>query len=50
MQGVNFIFLIAILILSVVAHGSHGFVAYLLWRPYGLKGRKVSRNPLKHLI
>ena len=34
MQGVNFIFLIAILILSVVAHEvSHGFVAYLLGDP-----------------
>ena len=31
MQGINFIFSIAILILSVVAHEvSHGFVAYLL--------------------
>ena len=34
MQGINSIFSIAILILSVVAHEvSHGFVAYLLGDP-----------------
>ena len=50
MQGVNFIFSIAILILSVVAHEvSHGFVAYLLGDPTAKRAGRLSMNPLKHL-
>ena len=50
MQELNFIFLIAILILSVVAHEvSHGYVAYLLGDPTAKKAGRLSMNPLKHL-
>lgn len=50
MQGINFIFLIAILILSVVAHEvSHGYIAYLLGDPTAKKAGRLSMNPLKHL-
>ena len=50
MQGINFIFSIAILILSVVAHEvSHGFVAYLLGDNTAKRAGRLSMNPLKHL-
>ena len=50
MQGINSIFSIAILILSVVAHEvSHGFVAYLLGDPTAKRAGRLSMNPLKHL-
>ena len=50
MQGINFIFSIAILILSVVAHEvSHGYVAYLLGDPTAKRAGRLSMNPLKHL-
>lgn len=50
MQGINFIFLIAILILSVVIHEvSHGYVAYLLGDPTAKKAGRLSMNPLRHL-
>jgi len=50
MQGINFIFLIAILILSVVVHEvSHGYVAYLLGDPTAKRAGRLSMNPLKHL-
>ena len=50
MQGINFIFLIAILILSVVAHEvSHGYIAYLLGDPTAKRAGRLSMNPLKHL-
>ena len=50
MQGINFIFLIAILILSVVIHEvSHGYIAYLLGDPTAKRAGRLSMNPLKHL-
>ena len=50
MQGINSIFSIAILILSVVAHEvSHGTVAYLLGDPTAKRAGRLSMNPLKHL-
>ena len=50
MQGINFIFLIAILILSVVVHEvSHGYIAYLLGDPTAKRAGRLSMNPLKHL-
>ena len=50
MQGINFIFLIAILILSVVVHEvSHGYIAYLLGDPTAKRAGRLSMNPFKHL-
>jgi len=50
MQGINFIFLIAILILSVVVHEvSHGYIAYLLGDPTAKRAGRLSINPFKHL-
>jgi len=50
MQGINFIFIVAILILSVVAHEvSHGYIAYLLGDPTAKRAGRLSMNPLKHL-
>ena len=50
MQGINFIFLIAILILSVVVHEvSHGYTAYLLGDPTAKRAGRLSMNPFKHL-
>ena len=50
MQGINFIFSIAILILSVVVHEvSHGYIAYLLGDPTAKRAGSLSMNPLKHL-
>ena len=50
MQGINFIFSIAILILSVVVHEvSHGYIAYLMGDPTAKRAGRLSMNPLKHL-
>ena len=50
MQGINFIFSIAILILSVVVHEvSHGYIAYLLGDTTAKRAGRLSMNPLKHL-
>ena len=50
MQGINFIFSIAILILSVVAHEvSHGYIAYLMGDPTAKRAGRLSMNPFKHL-
>ena len=50
MQGLNFIFSIAILIFSVVVHEvSHGYIAYLLGDPTAKRAGRLSMNPLKHL-
>ena len=50
MQGINFIFSIAKLILSVVVHEvSHGYIAYLLGDPTAKRAGRLSMNPLKHL-
>jgi Zn-dependent protease len=50
MQEVNFIFSIAILILSVVVHEvSHGFVANILGDGTARHAGRLTLNPLKHL-
>lgn len=50
MQEVNFIFSIAILILSVVVHEvSHGFVANILGDRTARHAGRLTLNPLKHL-
>ena len=50
MQGINLIFSIAILIISVVAHEvSHGFAAYLLGDSTAKRAGRLNMNPLKHL-
>ena len=50
MQGLNLVFTIAILILSVIAHEvSHGFVAYLLGDNTAKRAGRLSMNPFKHL-
>lgn len=50
MQGLNFVFTIAILIFSIIAHEiSHGFVAFLLGDNTAKKAGRLSMNPLKHL-
>lgn len=50
MQGVDFIFSIAILIMSVVIHEvSHGSVAYALGDPTAKNEGRLTLNPLKHL-
>jgi Zn-dependent protease len=50
MQEVNFIFSIAILILSVVIHEvSHGFVANILGDGTARHAGRLTLNPLKHL-
>lgn len=50
MQGINFIFTIAILILSVVIHEvSHGYVAYIMGDSTAKKAGRLSMNPFKHL-
>ena len=50
MQGINYIFIVAILILSVVIHEvSHGYIAYLLGDPTAKRAGRLSMNPLKHL-
>ncbi|PIR57631.1 MAG: site-2 protease family protein [Parcubacteria group bacterium CG10_big_fil_rev_8_21_14_0_10_38_31] len=50
MQEVNFIFVIAILIMSVVIHEvSHGYVASMLGDPTAKLAGRLTLNPLKHL-
>lgn len=50
MQGLNFVFTIAILILSVIAHEvSHGFSAYLMGDNTAKRAGRLSINPFKHL-
>ena len=50
MQGINYIFIVAILILSVVIHEvSHGYIAYLLGDPTAKRSGRLSMNPFKHL-
>jgi Zn-dependent protease len=50
MQGVDFIFSLIILIMSVVVHElSHGYVAYALGDPTAKYEGRLTLNPLKHL-
>jgi len=50
MQGIDLVFQIAILIMSVVIHEvSHGFSAYLLGDPTAKYAGRLSLNPIKHL-
>lgn len=50
MVGIDFIFAIAVLIMSVVVHEvSHGYSAYLLGDPTAKYAGRLTMNPLKHL-
>ncbi|MBI4692357.1 MAG: site-2 protease family protein [Candidatus Terrybacteria bacterium] len=50
MQEINFIFSIAVLIISVVIHEfSHGYTAYLLGDQTAKNEGRLTLNPLKHL-
>jgi Zn-dependent protease len=50
MQGIEFIFSIAILIMSVVSHEvSHGYAAYMLGDPTAKLSGRLTLNPLRHL-
>ncbi|MBI2046383.1 MAG: site-2 protease family protein [Parcubacteria group bacterium] len=50
MQGFDFIFAIAILIISVIAHEvSHGYAADSLGDPTARLAGRLSLNPIKHL-
>lgn len=50
MQEINFIFAIAVLIMSVVIHEvSHGFMALRLGDPTAKYAGRLTLNPLKHL-
>lgn len=50
MQAIDFIFSIAVLIMSVVVHEvSHGYVAYALGDPTAKYAGRLTLNPLKHL-
>ncbi|RJQ32638.1 site-2 protease family protein [Candidatus Parcubacteria bacterium] len=50
MQGVNLVFTIIILILSVVAHEvSHGYAAYLMGDSTAKRAGRLSMNPFRHL-
>ncbi len=50
MTGIAFIFAIAVLIMSIVAHEvSHGYTAYLLGDPTAKYAGRLTLNPLKHL-
>lgn len=50
MQGIDFVFSIAILIMSVVIHEvSHGYTAYSLGDPTAKYAGRLTLNPLKHL-
>ncbi len=50
MQGIDFIFQIAILLMSVVVHEvSHGYVAYMQGDPTAKYEGRLTMNPLKHL-
>ncbi len=50
MTGIAFIFAIAVLIMSIVAHEvSHGYAAYLLGDSTAKYAGRLTLNPLKHL-
>ncbi len=50
MQGLDLIFSIAVLIMSVVAHEvSHGYVAALLGDPTARLSGRLTLNPIKHI-
>ncbi|MDD5033043.1 MAG: site-2 protease family protein [Candidatus Pacebacteria bacterium] len=50
MAGAEFLFAIAILIMSVVVHEfSHGYSAYLLGDPTAKYAGRLTLNPIKHL-
>ena len=50
MQGIDFIFAIAVLIMSVVIHEvSHGYSANVLGDPTARHAGRLTLNPLKHL-
>ena len=50
MAGVDFIFAIAVLIMSIVIHEvSHGYSAYLLGDPTAKYEGRLTLNPIKHL-
>ena len=50
MQGIDFIFSIAILIMSVVAHEvAHGYAAYMLGDKTAQYAGRLTLNPIKHL-
>lgn len=50
MQGVDFIFSLFVLMMSVVVHElTHGYVAYLLGDPTAKYAGRLTLNPLKHL-
>jgi Zn-dependent protease len=50
MQEINFIFGIAILVMSVVIHEvSHGYTAYVLGDPTAKESGRLTLNPFKHL-
>jgi Zn-dependent protease len=50
MESLEFIFAIAILIMSVVAHEvMHGYVAYLLGDPTAKLSGRLTLNPIRHL-
>lgn len=50
MQGFDFIFAIAVLIMSVIAHEvSHGYAADVLGDPTARFAGRLSLNPIKHL-
>lgn len=50
MQGISFIFGLAILVLSVVIHEvSHGYAAYAMGDPTAKNAGRLTMNPIKHL-
>lgn len=50
MQEINFIFSIAVLIISVIVHEvSHGYTAHIMGDPTAKNAGRLSLNPLKHL-
>ncbi|PIR45138.1 MAG: site-2 protease family protein [Candidatus Vogelbacteria bacterium CG10_big_fil_rev_8_21_14_0_10_51_16] len=50
MQGIDIIFAIAVLIMSVVIHEvSHGYVAYALGDPTAKMAGRLTLNPIRHL-
>lgn len=50
MQEIDFIFSIAILIMSVVVHEvSHGYMAYYFGDPTAKLAKRLTLNPLRHL-
>lgn len=50
MDSVQFVFSLAVLIMSVVAHEvSHGYVAYALGDPTAKHAGRLTLNPLRHL-